>query len=492
LNYYKALERSSFIGRDAEIEHLRQLDASPTASLVVVYGRRRVGKTALIEQSYRERNLLKFEGLEGGDQERQIEQCLYQLARYAGDGAIERLRFTRWLEFFDYLWRFIEQGRCTLYLEELQWLASYREELIADLKHAWDNTFRRNPQLVVVLCGSAPSFMVGKVLRSAALYGRVAAEIHLRPFPLVSTAEFLGPNRSPFDALEAQLALGGIPEYLNFARAESSTYLALCRNAFLPSAYFLNECDRIFVSSLAKSVHYRRVIEHLAARRSATRQEIADRCRLKPGGTLSALLDDLALSGFIEGVIPYDRGPRSKLVRYQIADPYLQFYYRFVAPQRRAIDSGRFEDNPALALPLHDYQQWLGFAFERWCRTEHHRIARLLGFSGVRYRSGAWIERAGKPTPARGTPTYEAGGFQLDLVFDRADRVLTVCQIKHTAAPVGADAAREFVRRVEALKVPRRTTVQRILVSASGAEPEVERGGYFDRVLTLEELMGRS
>jgi hypothetical protein len=469
-----------FLGRAEELRALRAVDASAEASLVVVYGRRRVGKTELVEQAYRERRPLKFEGIEGGDTARQLEQAVYQLSRYAGDGALQRLRFTRWLEFFDYLAPFVERGPWTLYFEEVQWLAAYGEEFVADLKHAWDNSLRRNPRLVVVLCGSAPAFMVGKVLRSRALYGRVAKEIRLAPFPFADTAAFVGARRSTFDLFEAQLALGGIPEYLKLVRTEGSTYLALCTHAFLPDAYFLNECERIFVSSLARNAHYRTIVEFLAARRGATRSEIAARCGVKAGGTLSSVLEDLELCGFIDGVVPYDKGPASKLIRYQIADPYLQFYYRFIAPQRRAIESGAFVGRATAALPLHHYQQWLGYVFERWCRTQHRHIAELLGFGAVRYRSGTWLKRDA------------ADGFQFDLVFDRADHVLTLCEIKYTATPVGFGVAKEFAQRVEPLTVPRRTTVERVLISAAGADPELAAGGGFDRVLTLHELVGRA
>src|SRR5688572_4455544 len=170
LNPYKVIKNQDFHGRKEERRALLEVDARPDASMVVVYGRRRVGKTELLEQSYRERNILKFEGLEDGSRARQIKHVLYQLARYANDSSIEKLRFTRWLEFFDYLGRFLEQGVWTLYFEELQWLASYREDFISELKHAWDNSLRRNPKLVVILCGSASSFMVGKVLHSQSLY----------------------------------------------------------------------------------------------------------------------------------------------------------------------------------------------------------------------------------------------------------------------------------------------------------------------------------
>jgi hypothetical protein len=122
---------------------------------------------------------------------------------------------------------------------------------------------------------------------------------------------------------------------------------------------------------------------------------------------------------------------------------------------------------------------WPIITFERWCRSQHRRIAEILGFSGVRYRSGAWIERD-KPT-----------GFQFDLVYDRADRVLTLCEIKYTEAPAGLAVAREFARKLEAVKLPRRHTVQRVLVSAAGAESEVAGGGHFDRIVTLEDIFGR-
>ncbi len=476
--HYKVLRNPSFVGRQEERAALLEVDARPDPSIVVVYGRRRVGKTELLEQTYRERNLLKFEGLESGNPARQMEHALYQLAQYAGDSAIERLRFTRWLEFFEYLARFVGRGVWTVYFEELQWLASYRHDFVSELKHAWDNTLRRNPHIVLVLCGSAPSFVVGKVLRSQALYGRVFKEIQLRPFPLQTAADFLGRSRSVFDVMEAQLAFGGIPEYLKLAREESSAYLALCKNAFVPDARLLNECDRVFVSSLARSPHYRKIIEFLSTHRSATRKEIARHLRLKPGGNLSALLVDLERCGFIEGVTPYDKGPRSRIIRFQIADAYLQFYYRFILPQRRQIETGTYSGRPTEALPIHEYRQWLGFTFERWCRSNHRRIAEVLGFSGVRYRSGAWIERG------------PGGGFQFDLVFDRADRVLTVCEAKYTTEPVGVAAAKSFARKVAGLQLPPRTTVQRVLVSAAGAEPEVATGGYFDRIVTLEDIMG--
>lgn len=145
---------------------------SNQAAIVVVHGRRRVGKTTLIEHVFKNRALLKIEGVETGNKARQIETALLMLSQYFKDPTIARLNFTRWLEFFEYLARFLATGTHTLYLEELQWLASYDDELVNDFKLVWDNHFRKNSQLITVLCGSSPSFMVNKVLKSKALYGR--------------------------------------------------------------------------------------------------------------------------------------------------------------------------------------------------------------------------------------------------------------------------------------------------------------------------------
>ncbi|MBI4585719.1 MAG: hypothetical protein HY717_17035 [Planctomycetes bacterium] len=188
-------------------------------------------------------------------------------------------------------------------------------------------------------------------------------------------------------------------------------------------------------------------------------------------------MKDLDLCNFIEAVLPYDREEGSKLVRYQVADPYLHFYFRFIQPKRQAIANGSFEQSPEKALPLQEYHQWLGYAFERWCRREHVRIAQILGFSGVQYRSGAYFARGADP------------GFQFDLVFERADRVITVCEIKFTTQPIGSSAVQGFERALSRLKLTPTQSVHRVLINAAGIDAHLAANPIFDRVITLSELL---
>ncbi len=467
---------SKIIGRKDEQTTLNQLAKSNQAAIVVVHGRRRVGKTTLIEHVFKNRALLKIEGVETGNKARQIETALLMLSQYFKDPTIARLNFTRWLEFFEYLARFLATGTHTLYLEELQWLASYDDELVNDFKLVWDNHFRKNSQLITVLCGSSPSFMVNKVLKSKALYGRSQHELHIEPFTLDESIEYFGNSYSLNAVMDGYLSIGGIPEYLAYLRQSKSIYLDLCKQSFLKNSYFLNECERVFVSSLAKNENYRKIVAHLAKVRFATRPEIAKALSIDPGGNLSTLLQDLEMSGFIRTYVPYDKSETSKLVRYEIADHYLQYYYRFIAPIQKKINQNMYADQPTKALNLADYQQWLGYSFERWCRHNHTRIAKILGFSAVQYDVGPFFS---KTTPEN---------FQIDLIFSRADKVLTICEIKYTKAPVSKNVIKEFERKMEHFTIPSRFSVQRVLISAEGAESSVKDAGYFDHIIDLQEL----
>jgi AAA+ ATPase superfamily predicted ATPase len=373
--------------------------------------------------------------------------------------------------------RYVGVGPHTLYLEELQWLSCYDDELISDFKIAWDNYLRHNKDLIVVLCGSSPSFMASHVIKSKAIYGRSQHQMHVKPFTLEECRAYFGEDFSDSAVMDAYLTVGGIPEYLSYLRRSKSPYLELCREAFTPNGYFFNECERIFVSSLANNPHYRKILDMLARERFLTRSEIASQLKIEAGGTLSELLHELEATSFVNRYVPFNKKEGSKLVRYEIGDPYLQFYFKFVASQAKKIRNGMFQDNPTKALNLTDYQQWLGYSFERWCRSNHQQLARRLGFGAVNYDVGPFFSRS---TPSN---------FQMDLVFRRADRVITIMELKYSRAPAPKSVIQEFERKLDLFDVPPRHSVERVLVAVSGCEQSVIDAGYFDEILTLKDLM---
>lgn len=259
------------------------------------------------------------------------------------------MRFNTWLELFDFIAGKMTVGKWTLYLEELQWLAEYKNELISDLKYVWDNHLRRNPDLLLVLCGSSPSFMQNHVVHSKALYNRSIYEMNLRGFSLGETAEFLG-NRSHREVMDAYLTLGGVPEYLKRIKKHSSIQLGIFVESFKKDSYFSNEKKRIFISSFATKLHYQEVVDYLSQVKFASRKEIEKFLGVKGGGNLAAILKDLEECGFIDRYLPYQAGSDSNLVRYCISDSYLRFYFKFIASLSDRIQKGDFSKKPLHAL----------------------------------------------------------------------------------------------------------------------------------------------
>jgi hypothetical protein len=364
--------------------------------------------------------------------------------------------------------------------DELQWMAAEKPGLVSRLKFVWDNHFLKRNCVHLVLCGSVSSFLVKRVVNSKALYGRIDLVLHLRAMPLRELGEaFMGP-RSPYEQLEYYLAVGGIPKYFELFDASASTRLNLHRLCFSRDAFFFNEFDRLFVSHFGKSPHYRAVVRCLAATSFLSRPSLIAQASLGEGGSATRILEELDLAEFTETYGPIGNEDARMLKRYRIADNFLRFYFSFIFPKRR-----QMRPTP---LPLHQalpdsrLAVWKGLAFEQFCRRNAHALATLLGFSAVRYDFGPWFGRVDMKS-----------GAQVDLLFKRADNVLTLCEVKHRKT-VGTETVAEVQDKVEVLlnsplNRGREFTIEKVLVSVYPPSQSLVKEGYFSRVLTLDELL---
>jgi len=448
-------------------------------AIVIVYGRRRIGKTELLEQAFRTRHIIKFEGIRNKTEEQQRSHILWQLSEYANNPLLAKVQVNSWVEVFKLIYDYLKQGEWTLYFEEIQWLADYKETFISELKFAWDNYFKRNKKLLLILCGSSPSFIIKHVVKSQSLYNRSQYELPLREFTLAETKQFLK-NRSNREVMDAYLLVGGVPEYLKWLTQDSSVLMSLYHATFKPGSFFLNEYQRIFISSLTDNKHYQAIIEFIAKQRFVSRKEILKHLKLSSSGAVTELLQDLELCGFIEKYTPYNLNEDSLLARYAISDAYLQFYYKFVKPLRKQIEQGDFIEQPTFAIKTDTYYKWLGFSFERFCRKHHGLIAKILGFNAVQYRSGVFFNR---------NTNQEIPDYQFDLVFDRDDRVITLCEIKYLQGTVSPKVIAEFERKLEYFPNKNNKTLHKVLITSEGADLSLIKKGYFDRIITLEEIM---
>lgn len=479
LDYFQPPKRDLIIGRDQEASKLQLVRAENTPAILIMYGRRRVGKTSLIEETYRGKRLLKFEGDEALDDIGQIKNCLEQLSRYAKDPKIAKLDYSSWREFFLLLWDYISEGEWVVYLEELQWLARYKANLISELKYIWDNYYQGNKKLLVILCGSSHSFMINHVLHSKALYNRSQHEIYLKPLTIQSSIKLLK-FKTLKQSIDAFLMVGGIPEYLKYMNGEKTAIRAMSIHSFTDSGYFLNEYKRIFISSLAKNKDYKRILEFISVNYSVTAEQIYKGLKMKRNGTFKRILQDLELCGFIIKVTPFDAKINTTLIKYEIADNYLHFYYAFIKPIENKIRRGDYINNLFDVVKPLRLSQWLGYAFERFLRQNPNIIAKILQFAAVEYESGTYFNRVEKDNK-----------FQIDLAYMRKDRVLTICEVKYTETPVGISVIQELENKIERLstEIKKRYEIQRVLISREGATKELVERGYFDRILSVEEVV---
>ena len=438
-----------------------------------------MGKTRLVEEAHRQNDFVRVEGLEGLGAREQRNVFCQMLVQLGSAGPLNGER--DWLSLLSALSNGIGKKPTVVLFDEFQWLAGGRTALVSKLKHAWDNQFSRHNRVHLILCGSVSSFMVKNVLRSRALYGRVDREIHLLPLLAPSILEHFTARRSLVETIELYMTVGGIPQYLKMFDLATSLRLNIETLFFSQNGYFVNEFERLFASHFGATSHYREILLHLAAARWSKREAITKILRLASGGRVSEYLSNLEMAGFVERYTPVDRPHAERAVRYRLCDPYLDFYFRFVHSNRKRINQGNVRNPGMQFLPDKTYYPWRGLAFERFCYNHRQLIADRLGFGAVAFDAGPWFSRG-----------EDDKGFQVDLVFMRADRVMTVCEMKFKDTKVGTEVIAPFEEKIQRLSNPstRRRTIERVLVTASEPTEELRREGYFHRILTLPELFG--
>lgn len=465
----------SFIGRDKELASLHSLHTK-AHSLTVIYGRRRVGKSALIRESLAGHEALYFEGLEGLPKRQQLNNFILQLNHQTNSTFA---KVGSWSEAFLALEKVLKQKPAKIVLDEFQWMANYRSEIVSELKMVWEQYLSKIPTVSLILCGSIASFMTLKVVKSKAFYGRTDKVIHLKEFSLRESKQMLCAYGVQ-ELLDAQMILGGVPKYLELVKGYPSLYTALDDLAFSDNGYFVDEFDRIFVSHFARNDSYQKVVDALAKHPYGLfRKELTKVANIDAGGGLTNLLLNLESAGFISSIHPVDKSSGSRIIKYYLSDAYLRFFYAFIKPHLLQIKQGPVLSFNALAQQSL-FQSWRGRAFENLCRQHAGNIAHILGFSGINYRVGPYFRAASGDTP----------GIQVDLVFDRDDNVLTLCEMKSSQSPIGISVLEELERKRSTIqqKYPRHS-IQTVLIYNGRLSSELEKSPYIYKKISATELI---
>lgn len=463
-----------FVGRTLEQEELESLYRAPDAKLVVVYGRRRIGKSTLIEKFIQNKPHLSLEGLEKVRTKGQLHQATHHLAEHIADPLLRNATFEDWASLFDYLTHYFSNSpkKQVLFLDEFQWLAVNQSKLVSIIKSYWDRHWSKQ-NVMLILCGSVSSYMVKRVIRSKALYGRINWELCLQPLAPNEIAQLLDHKRSQDEILLYSMILGGIPKYLKEIDPHKSFEQNMNRLFFMRNSLFSEEYHRIFFSQFKEHKIYESIIQAL---RSAplSQEEIAKATSLSSGGGLKSYLNNLERSAFITHYVPYNKAMNSKLIKYKLTDEYLRFYFKYIIPHLKLIQTNS-KHNLFTQLVKPHWQPWLGFAFENFCLKNAMYLAEKMGFAHHVLQWG---------------PLFHQGDtqFQVDLIYERQDNVITVCELKYYNKPISVSVVHEVERKCALIQLPRGYTMEKALITRFGIDDALKTLNYFHHVLTIDDF----
>lgn len=473
-----------FYGREDDLADLKSLWKKQTASLVTCRGRRRIGKSTLIEEFARRSGARFIEiagvaprkGMTNDDQLRAFSRQL-DAATDCGRSGIP----PDWFDAFMRLDKAIDDRHTVVLLDEISWMGRFDPDFPGILKTAWDTHLKKHRNLILVLCGSVSTWIEANILNNTGFVGRATQNITLKELPLDCCIRFWGRSAertAPSEVIDVLSVTGGVPRYLEELDPSLSANENIRKMCFLPKAMLRDDFSKIFNSIFGDNAMYKKRILEVLASSPLTLSEIAAAIGIERGGIISSHLNELAIAGFITedtGLNP-STGKAAKSVRYRISDNYTRFYLRYIQPNERAIDMGVFRFSGLEALP--GWETILGLQFENLVANNLTSLLPKLGMNRTMLKSAA---------PWRQMPTARKKGCQIDMLL-QCDRRICIVEIKRRRE-IGRDVADEVAAKVKALAMPRDISVKTALVYDGHLAPAVEAEGYFDAVIPISELL---
>ncbi len=477
------MRESMIIGRKREIRQLERAYTDKKAHFITVYGRRRVGKTFLVREFFSEKECTFFHvtGVHKEKLAAQLENFARSMSKtFFAQGPLREL--SNWKDAFDLLDREIaqRQGKIVLFFDELPWLATPRSNIMGQIDFFWNNRWSGMPNVILIVCGSSASWLLNNIIyHKGGLYNRTTTEIQLMPFDLHETAEFLLSKKIKLaheQVLKLYMAVGGIPFYLDYAEKGYTIQQIIQQLFFDVRAPLKNEYRKLFESLFNTAEAYRELVEIVARKKDGLeRSEIIKEAQFSTGGHLTRRLKSLCDAGFLKEFTPWGKQYQTY---YKVIDEFCLFYLRWIKDENHTFDP----DHWILQSRSPAYYAWAGYAFESVCMKHIYQISRALGIkTGIKIGSWKYIPSGN-----------EDHGAQIDLVIERVDDGINLCEIKYTEKPFSIDKkyATELTHKVELFTKKEHSKKQVFLsmVSAGGLAKTMYSEELVSGVVTLDDL----
>jgi len=411
-----------FIGRQREKQIFERLLKSEQSEFVAVYGRRRVGKTQLVREVFQNQFTFQMTGIANVTKNQQLLNFYTVLQKYQKGKTLTIPK--NWFLAFQQLIDFLEESKDKqkiVFLDELPWFDNQKSDFIPSLEHFWNSWAAVRDDVVLVICGSAASWIINKLINhKGGLHNRVTERIKLEPFTLHEAEQLLklkNPALTRYQILQLYMVMGGIPFYLNRVSPHYNAMQNIEQICFAADGLLRLEFDNLFRALFSKAERHVAIVRAIAQKsKGLTRKEIIKYSKIANSGTLTSILDELEKSGFIRRYNPFNKKKKNSL--YQLVDFYALFYLRFI---EHSDPADLYNWSNAIDMPA--YRVWSGYAFEQICLYHIHQIKVALGIRGVISNTFAWKSQKSEK------------GAQIDLIIDRRDQVINLCEMKFSVEP---------------------------------------------------------
>ena len=469
-----------FIGREAELQRLKEFQGRKTAGIIVVSGRRRIGKSTLIEYFGKKSRFLEFYGLapsEGITTQDQLDH-FGELVGLAFN--VPSFKFNDWNSAFSTLAGFTSKGKVIIFLDEISWMANKEKDFPGKLKGAWDTKFKLNPQLTLILCGSVTSWIQENILNNKGFMGRVSLTINLEEMPLSDANKFWKKMAvSAYEKFKVLGVTGGIPRYLEEIQPEQTAEQNIKRLGFSKGGLLVDEFDKIFSDIFgAQADEYKQIVRHLT-HGSLSTSDLCQKLCIEPTGGFSKKIDTLKQSGFLSRDYVWNGNRKQpKLSRYRLKDNYLRFYLRYIEPKKHLIEENVYDN-----LHLEDLPEWhaiMGLQFENLVLNNIHPIQQLLQIPPSSILSAApYFQPASK----------RREGCQIDLLI-QCRYCFYVCEIKF-AANISTEVISDVTQKIGRLNFSKETSIRPVLIYQGKLSSAVVNANFFTHLISFDQLLIR-
>ncbi len=474
------------IGRKQEQKELLSLYQSNEAEMVVVYGRRRVGKTYLVNRVFSQEGFaFKVTGIHKAKAVVQIQNFVMALQEYSNDTSISSP--TTWMDAFNMLKTYLKKTysghKRVLFFDELPWMDTRNSHFLEAFEWFWNSWGSAQNDLLLIVCGSATNWIINKLFKhKGGLYNRAGTKIFLKPFTLLETEQYLlsrGIHLERYDIAQVYMIMGGIPYYLKQLEPGRTLNDNIDLCFFTENGKLWDEFDNLYDTLFSNSETYLRIVEALASKRiGLTREEIIHLTKLPDNGATSRVIKDLVKCGFVRTYHFY--GNKTKKQTYELSDFYTLFYYKFIKDNYSDDEHfwSHMLDNPKKNV-------WLGYSFEQLVKQHINQVKSALGIASVLTQQSSWF------TNMHNRQDSQHDGAQIDLLIDRRDHAINACEIKFYSAEFVIDKkyALNLRNKIQAFKnatKPRKAIVP-TMITTFGVKQNMYSGNVQQQVL-LDDL----